>query len=229
MENSYSKYYLYLHRTLNGIPIYIGIGTKFYGDNENLKLKYSRAYASTRNIFWKRVIKKYGFIVEILLESNDYEFIKQQEIHFIKLFGRVDKKEGTLCNLTDGGEGVLGKVYTDTDLKNISNGQKKRFANPSEQDIIHLQELYSRTSERMKGNTYRKGCSLTKDQKDNLCTHRIAKLSKRVIQKDLEGNFIKEWYTTVEAAAFYNVTYKAIWKACKQGDKVKKFIWEFKN
>lgn len=228
----YSKHYVYLHRTPNGIPIYVGIGTKFHGEHESFKKRYARAYANTRNIYWKRVVAKYSFEVEILLESNDYELIKQQEIHFIKHFGRADKKEGTLCNFTDGGEGLLGKIYSEKDRNNISIGQKKRFANPSQEDILVFRKLYESTSLRMIGNTYAKGNKLTQEQKDNLYIKRLEKLSKRVIQEDLEGNFIKEWYTTVEVANHFGITYKAIWKACSnyhKGATSQKFKWRFKE
>ena len=86
MENKekYSPHYVYLHKTSGGIPFYIGIGTKQYGDHSNPKMKYARAYSSTgRTNFWKRIVSKYNYTVEILVESTDYEYIKQQEIFFI--------------------------------------------------------------------------------------------------------------------------------------------------
>lgn len=41
---------------------------------------------SSRNNFWKRIVKKTEYEVEILLESDDYDFIKQKEVEFIALF-----------------------------------------------------------------------------------------------------------------------------------------------
>jgi hypothetical protein len=232
MENSFSKHYVYLHRTIEGIPFYIGIGTKQYGDHENIKLKYSRAYSFTRSSFWKRIVNKYGYTVEILLESNDYDLIKDQEVHFIKFYGRINTGEGTLCNLTDGGDGTLNKVYTEEGRKKLSNAQKKRFKNPSETDIENFKQLYQRTSVRMQGNTYAKGRTLSSEEKKKLYEARVDKLSKRVIQEDKEGNFIKEWHSTVDAAGYFGITYKAIWKACTlyhKGATSRGFKWKFKE
>lgn len=236
MENKekYSPHYVYLHRTLSGgIPFYIGIGTKQYGDHQNTKMKYARAYSiGGRTNFWKRIVAKYDYTVEILVESTDYNYIKQQEIFFINKFGRRDLKKGTLCNLTDGGDGILGKVYSKEELNKMSKGQRERFSNPSETDAENFRQLYQRTSIRMIGNTYAKGTSLSKEQQNNLYKHRIDKLSKRVIQEDKEGNFIKEWHVTKEAADHFGITYKAIWKACNlyyKGATSQGFRWRFKE
>lgn len=97
------KYYLYRHIRLDkNEPFYIGIGKK------NKDSIYKRAFTSFhRNKFWKRIVAKTDYEVEILLESNDYQFIKEKEKEFVKLYGRRDLGLGTLCNLTDGGDGTL--------------------------------------------------------------------------------------------------------------------------
>jgi hypothetical protein len=78
------KYYLYRHIRLDtGEPFYIGIGTK-----KNVKTiykkvsgEYSRSYSkSDRTDFWKNITNKTKYEIEILLESDDYEFIQQKEI-----------------------------------------------------------------------------------------------------------------------------------------------------
>lgn len=109
------KYYIYRHVRLdNNKVFYIGIGSK----TKKLKYKthreiYNRAYTKgSRSLFWKSIITKSNYKIQILLESDDYEFIKDKEKEFIKLYGRRDLKQGTLCNLTDGGEGLAGRIYT---------------------------------------------------------------------------------------------------------------------
>ena len=104
------KHYLYRYITLDSKTIfYIGIGTKcLYG---TFKREYARAYAiHKKNSFLNRIIKKHGYKIEILLESDDYKFLIQKEIEFIKLYGRRDLGAGTLSNLTNGGEGVVGAI-----------------------------------------------------------------------------------------------------------------------
>lgn len=114
------KYYLYRHIRLDkNQPFYIGIGTK---NNYNCHSKiYGRAYSKTdRNNLWKKIVSKSKYEVEIILESNDYNFIKQKEKEFINLYGRKDLNIGILSNLTDGGEGSSGKKYSEEERKRIS-------------------------------------------------------------------------------------------------------------
>lgn len=97
------KYYIYRHVRLDkNEPFYIGMGTKC----KNCKIsEYFRSNVIDRNIIWKRIVNKTKYKVEILLESDDYEFIKEKEKEFIKLYGRIDLKTGILSNMTDGGDG----------------------------------------------------------------------------------------------------------------------------
>ena len=99
------KYYLYRHIRLDTNEVfYVGIGTK--NITNYIKTKYYRAFdLRNRNKFWKAITAKTEYEVEIMLESDDYEFIKQKEIEFIALYGRRDLDKGTLVNLTDGGDG----------------------------------------------------------------------------------------------------------------------------
>ena len=74
------RHYLYRHIRLDkNEPFYIGVGTK--GDYKHTKTisEYKRAYSKgKRNTFWNNIVNKTGYEVEILLESDDYEFIKQK-------------------------------------------------------------------------------------------------------------------------------------------------------
>lgn len=112
MITELGKYYLYRHIRLDkNEPFYVGIGTVYDRDftKDNMQGAYERAYHKhSRNRYWKNIVAKTDYEVEILLESDDYEFIKQKEIEFISLYGRRDLKTGILCNLTDGGDGNSG-------------------------------------------------------------------------------------------------------------------------
>ena len=108
-------HYLYRHVRLDtNQPFYIGIGRKKDKEYTSIKKEYRRAYCkSKRTTFWKNIIAKTDYEVEILLESDDYEFIKQKEIEFITLHGRKDLGKGTLVNMTDGGDGTLNVLVTE--------------------------------------------------------------------------------------------------------------------
>lgn len=121
------KYYLYRHIRLDkNEPFYIGIGTK-RDDCCSNRSCYSRATnKASRTSFWKNVVKTTDYEVEIILESNDYEFIKQKEIEFIALYGRKDLEKGILVNMTDGGEGQKGRIVSEEWRKNQSDAMKGR-------------------------------------------------------------------------------------------------------
>ena len=106
------------------MPFYIGIG-----------LDTKRAYSKThRNAHWKSIVGKTDYEVEVLFDEIDYEYAKIKEKEFIALYKRkVDG--GILCNLTLGGDGVLGIVHSEEAKekmgapnkgKTISEWQKKR-------------------------------------------------------------------------------------------------------
>lgn len=106
------KYYLYRHIRLDkNEPFYIGVGTKM----KDYYNHYVRANSKVRNNIWYKITKKTGYRVDIIMEHNDIKFIKEREVEFIKLYGRIDKGTGILCNLTDGGESNAGKITTDTE------------------------------------------------------------------------------------------------------------------
>jgi hypothetical protein len=107
-------YYLYRHIRLDkNEPFYIGIGT-MYLNKKTFNSIYLRAFLKCRrSIFWKNIISKTKYDVEILLESDNYDYIKSKEKEFIKLYGRKDNNTGNLVNHTDGGEGNLGYIFSE--------------------------------------------------------------------------------------------------------------------
>jgi hypothetical protein len=96
--------YVYRHIRLDkNEPFYIGISKK---DSPNYERAFNCDYRH-RNQYWVNIFNQSEIEVEILFEDVSYEFAKQKEIEFIKLYGRfIDG--GTLANLTEGGDGVLG-------------------------------------------------------------------------------------------------------------------------
>ena len=125
-----SKYYLYRHIRLDtNQPFYIGIGTKYNNNYKSYIEEYKRAFNKiNRSEYWKRIANRTDYDVEILYESDNYEFIKEKEKSFIKLYGRSNLGLGTLCNMTDGGDGTLGTIYTEerrTKLSKSHTGKKR--------------------------------------------------------------------------------------------------------
>jgi len=114
---------LYRHIRLDtGQPFYIGIG-------KNL----ARAYQQyKRTSYWKRIIEKYNYEVEILFDDLTYEEACEKEKEFIKLYGRIDNDTGILVNLTDGGEGSVGFKHSKEALIKIGEKSKGRIKTPEQ-------------------------------------------------------------------------------------------------
>ena len=111
--------YLYRHIRLDkNEPFYIGIGSDSKG-------KYTRSNNKTkRNEHWKNIAKITPYKIDIMLDDISWEEANKKEIEFIALYGRRDLNKGTLVNLTNGGDGTLGMVFTDKHKDKIS---KKRL------------------------------------------------------------------------------------------------------
>ena len=103
--------YIYRHiRKDSNKVFYIGIGRDAEG-------KYKRAVSKAdRNLYWKRVTSKADYIVQIVLDDLTWEEACEKEKEFISLYGRRDLGLGTLTNLTNGGEGLLGHKHSENAL-----------------------------------------------------------------------------------------------------------------
>jgi hypothetical protein len=110
--------YLYRHiRVDQNKPFYIGIGS----DKD-----YNRAYDKTqRNKYWKHIVNKTSYCIEIVLDNLTWEEAQKKEIEFITLYGRKDLGKGMLCNMTNGGEGNCGRVTTEEVRNKISKSVKE--------------------------------------------------------------------------------------------------------
>ncbi len=192
------KHYLYRHIRLdNNEPFHIGIGTVEKGRSiANHERYYRRAYNKTlRNNFWKRIVAKTEYEVEILLESDDYEFIKQKEIEFIALYGRRDLGKGTLCNLTDGGDGAIGCKRSEASIEK----QKERYRNNPHptKGVPRTEESKAKMREACKGRgvgelNYFYGKSFT--GKDHPCSKKIINLDTLQVYDSIKEATEKENY-----------------------------------
>jgi hypothetical protein len=99
--------YVYRHIRIDKNEVfYIGISKQ---NNNYLRARQTQK----RNIFWRNIVSKTDFKYEILWECNCKKELLEKESEFISIYGRKDLGKGTLCNLTDGGEGVHNFKHTD--------------------------------------------------------------------------------------------------------------------
>ncbi len=74
--------------------------------------------------------------VVIIKEGLTLKEAKELEVFCIKQIGRKDKKEGPLTNLTDGGDGWSGLIFTEEHRKNIGKSSKGRNKNKTYEEIM---------------------------------------------------------------------------------------------
>lgn len=126
MTTKEGKYYLYRHiRIDKNEPFYIGIGSKNGKNNKSIITEYSRAYTKRgRNKIWSSIVDRTDYEIEIILETDDKNFVEQKEKEFIELHGRLVLSNGTLSNLHKGGNYKDGHKLSEEQRMNISNRQK---------------------------------------------------------------------------------------------------------
>jgi hypothetical protein len=175
--------YLYRHIRLDkNEPFYIGIGSD---------CSYKRANERTRrNKIWNDICKKTEYSVDILCDNLKWEEACEKEKEFIKLYGRINKKNGTLSNLTDGGDGVFGLI--------VSKNARKRTSE------THLNKILStETKEKIS-----KSLKLKVKSRENIDIFLKASLiySKSIRKKVLCIDSGDIFESAQEAAAFFGVS-----------------------
>jgi hypothetical protein len=131
---------VYQHRRKDTNEVfYIGIG-----DTSD------RAYWTYgRNTHWKNIAYKVGYEVDILIEGISWDDACVVEIGMIADYGRRDKKTGPLVNMTDGGEGSIGRLvseHTKEKQRNKMKGKPSSFKGKT-----HTEESKQKNAEKHLG------------------------------------------------------------------------------
>lgn len=229
------RHYLYRHIRLDkNEPFYVGVGTKPLRTHNSVKSEYRRAYETNRkeSHIWNNIVNKTSYEVEILLESNDYNFIKQKEIEFIFLYGRLNNNTGILSNMTNGGDGFIGYIPSKEKIekhrqfmlgkKQPESQIKKRAL--SRKGYTHSNETKNKISKAHMGKTP------SKEHFDKLIKGVIKARSKPILQYNLDGSFVREWDSATIAGKALGVHLSGI-RNCISGIQktAKNFIWKTKN
>lgn len=123
MQEGDCSYYVYLYLKPDGTPFYVGKGK---GDRWKAHLvEASKKATKDKNRLKINTIKKIlkqgqepivKFVDTNISEDQAFEL----ECFLISEIGRIDLGTGTLTNLTDGGEGQSGYVYSEERRKELS-------------------------------------------------------------------------------------------------------------
>lgn len=238
----------YLDNCLLYEPFYVGKGSgrrfkrHLYNDN----------HEKGRNPFKTNIINKIEkelgikpFVIKIKINITEKEAF-DLESRLIQEIGRRDKKGGFLTNLTNGGEGTSGYKHSEEAKLKIGNASKGRI--PYMKDKKHLEETKRKISNSNKGKkltdeqiyflkTSRLGVGnpmFGKEQSKETCDKRresmIGKNSKKVLQYNIDGSFIKEWNSASEASKKLSIPPSTINGVCR-GERSHSggFLWMFKN
>lgn len=152
-----SKYYVYHHyKTDSNELFYIGKGIR------------KRAISSeNRNQYWHNIVAKHGCKIRIIAENLTQEeslLIEQEEI---KKYGRLNNNTGILVNMTDGGDGSKGYIWSEEQReyrRQIMSGE-----NNHQFDVKHFGKDNPNFNNKYGNNP----------------------LSKKIVCLDLSSNFIK--------------------------------------
>jgi hypothetical protein len=220
--------YIYRHIRLDkNEPFYVGIGSD---DN----FKYKRACEKeNRNKHWYNIVKKTQYEVEIILDNLTWDEACEKEVEFIKLYGREDLNEGILCNMTNGGEGVLGMKHSDKTKKILSDDNKrpekmavcmknyKKMLTPEAREKARNNRDYKEISRKRMLNTDREA----------LLKKIIERCAKPVLQYSLDGEFIREWVMGADAVRSIDKLKSSNLTKCLQGKRKSAggYIWKYKN
>jgi hypothetical protein len=240
------KHYLYQHIRLDTNDVfYVGVGTKY---NHSRDYTRAKARGKQRNYIWRGIVERTDYRVEILFESDDYEFVKRKEISLISQHGQIIKSNGKLCNLTDGGDGTKGHnkvgLWKPIFIYSKEGNFFKGFKNIQE-CANFLETAKSTVTNSYNKNLLIKGFIIKDfktekvgeilDQKEKL----VLTKSKKVYQYDDNMTLIKEWSSSSEASRALGISGGHI-RECANGGKTankgknfrKKaggFIWKFEK
>lgn len=96
-----------------------------------------RAYQihNRRNSYWKNIVNKTDYKIEITHQDICYEEACAIEKYLIYFYGRANLNQGTLCNLTDGGEGCLGLVVSEKTREKFRGSNNYMFGKTHSKEV----------------------------------------------------------------------------------------------
>ena len=214
---------VYQHRRLdNNTIFYIGIGKDS-----------SRAYSKKkRNKYWKNIVNKVGYAVDILIDGCSIDDAKIVEIGMISDYGRIDLGLGTLVNMTDGGDGTIN--HSPEVIESISQKLKGRIRSAEAVEKQRLTKIGTKLSNetKLKISNSHKGKVFTEEHKGKLSEKAKRPrytTRKPVLQLDNFGNIVKEFDSVTSATVILKLKHHtSINNALKNGKRAGGYFWKYK-
>ena len=198
---------VYIHRNKINNKAYIGI------TSQNPKDRWGsngyRYREEDHQVFY-RAIQKYGWnnfehiVWASELTEKEAKHCEQLLIHIFQTNCTKYRNPEFGYNMTDGGDGISGHIFTEESKQKMSESQKRRFENPNNHPML--------------------GKHLTDEQKALMSVVRKGKLTgannpnygncKPIIQLSLNGDFIKEYRNALDAEKETGVFATQIYNVC---------------
>lgn len=244
------KYIVYVHKNKINGKLYFGITCQ---DIEKRWRRNGKGYTYSCDTVFGRAIKKYGwdsFSHKVLYRNFSEEEAKWKEKFLIKMFHTYI--HDPLCNgynMTMGGEGVAGMHLSEETKRKISEAQKGEKGNNYGKHLNS--EVKEKISKSLKGRiSPNKGKKMSDETKRKMSISRTglkrtyefrqnasdrmkdgkSPHCKKVIQLDLHGNKINEYYSLTSAALSVDGDKSSIARCCKGKQKTAKgYIWRYQE
>ena len=162
--------YRHIRKDINEV-FYIGIGKQS-----------NRAYSTRiRNKYWKSIVDKADYMVEIIKDGITWEEAKQLEIDLIKQYGRKDLGTGILSNMTDGGDGCVNTICSAETRTKMSNSRLgKKYSEEHKQKISKMLKGKKHTPE-----------AIEKNRQAHIGVRPTDEIKAKISQK-LKGKFVSD-------------------------------------
>lgn len=214
--------YRHIRKDKNQI-FYIGIGVGYRANQKTNRSKH-----------WARIAEKHGYVIEIMMDGLTWGQAVEKEMEFIKLYGRNDKKLGTLVNLTDGGDGVVGHIPSAETRRKISVA--KKGINPRPIGWKMPQSGIDKMRKSNMGHKRGVGRVLSQESRNKIRNALIGKpptTGRPILQFDLNGGFISEYQSANDVKRKTGAVASNITAACRKRMRGKflynKSIWRYKD
>ena len=217
---------VYRHRRNDTSEVfYIGIGVS----------KYRSTDTHNRNKHWHNIVNKHGYTAEIILENISWEQAQQLEILLISQYGRIDTQNGSLVNMTDGGEGTSGAKLNKATRDKMSTYAKTRKWSVATLDKLRKSKIGNKNANGPKSEKQKRKQSETMKLKNSCFCYRYKKrlsllgkskskehclnMSKPIAQYDTNGNVLNTFVSVKIANEITGIHLSCI-SACARGKQI---------
>lgn len=125
-------HYVYILKSSDGIPLYVGKGQGKRGIQHLRNGLRSKSHSASLNLeIQKRRLNGFEPLLEIVFETTDKAEAFDIEKDLVLKYGRKDLGTGTLCNVANGGQGPTGTNFSSEILAKKAEANRKSISRPA--------------------------------------------------------------------------------------------------